>query len=68
MGLLKWAVLGAAAAYGIQHITKKRAEDGKSIVDDWNEQAPEWIEKAKQYTEEAVNKASSRVQSPENYQ
>jgi len=68
MGLLKWAVLGAAAAYGIQHITKKRTTDGKSIVDDWNEQAPEWIEKAKQYTEEAVNKVGNRVQPQEDYQ
>jgi hypothetical protein len=66
MGLLKWAIVGAAAAYGIKHITKKRQEDGKSIIDDWNERAPEWIEKAKQYTDEAVNKVSSRVS--ENYQ
>jgi hypothetical protein len=66
MGLLKWAIVGAAAAYGIKHITKKRTEDGKSIIDDWNERAPEWIEKAKQYTDEAVNKVSSRVS--ENYQ
>ena len=68
MSLLKWAVLGAAAAYGIQHITKKRTEDGKSIIDDWNEQAPEWIEKAKKYTDEAVSKVTSSVQSQENYQ
>lgn len=68
MGLLKWAILGAAAAYGIQHITKKRAEDGKSIIDDWNEQAPDWIEKAKQYTEEAVGKVANRVQPQEDYQ
>ena len=40
MGLLKWAIVGAAAAYGIKHITKKRVEDGKSIIDDWNERAP----------------------------
>lgn len=66
MGLLKWAIVGAAAAYGIKHITKKRQEDGKSIIDDWNERAPEWIEKAKQYTDEAVSKVSSRV--GENYQ
>ncbi|CAM3873390.1 YtxH domain-containing protein [Mucilaginibacter galii] len=66
MGLLKWAIVGAAAAYGIKHITKKRVEDGKSIIDDWNERAPEWIEKAKQYTDEAVNKVNSRVS--ENYQ
>jgi len=66
MGLLKWAIVGAAAAYGIKHITKKRVEDGKSIIDDWNERAPEWIEKAKQYTDEAISKVSSRVD--ESYQ
>ncbi|WP_342646336.1 YtxH domain-containing protein [Mucilaginibacter sp. CSA2-8R] len=68
MSLFKWAVFGAAAAYGIQHITKKRVEDGKSIIDDWNEKAPEWIEKAKQYTDEAITKATSKVQPEENYQ
>jgi len=66
MGLLKWAIVGAAAAYGVKYITEKRKEDGKSIIDDWNEKAPDWIEKAKQYTDEAVNKVSSKVR--ENYQ
>jgi hypothetical protein len=68
MSLLKWAVLGAAAAYGIKHITQKRVEDGKSLVDDWNEKAPEWIDKAKQYADDAINKATNRAQTQENYQ
>jgi type IV pilus biogenesis protein CpaD/CtpE len=66
MGLLKWAIVGAAAAYGIKYVTEKRKEDGRSIIDDWNEKAPDLIEKAKQYTDEAVNKMASRMR--ENYQ
>ncbi|UEG54045.1 YtxH domain-containing protein [Mucilaginibacter daejeonensis] len=65
MGLLKWAIVGAAAAYGIKYITEKRQEDGKSIIDDWNEKAPDLMEKAKQYTDEAVQRVTSRMR--ENY-
>lgn len=62
MSILKWAMVGAAAAYGINYITKKRVEDGKSIVDDWNEKAPELMEKAKTYTQQVVDKISDKVQ------
>lgn len=54
MGLIKMAIIGAAVAYGINHITKKR-EDGTSILDDLTNQAPEWMDKAKQYATQAVN-------------
>jgi hypothetical protein len=53
MGLLKFIVVGAAVGYGINYITKKN-EDGRSILDDISEDAPEWFERAKKYTEDAV--------------
>jgi polyhydroxyalkanoate synthesis regulator phasin len=51
MSLLKYLVFGAAVAAGVNYATKKR-EDGRSLVDDLTEKAPEWMEKAKQYTDQ----------------
>lgn len=48
MSLLKYVVLGAAAYAGYNYATKKRV-DGRSLVDDIKDQAPEWVNKAKQY-------------------
>ena len=49
MNLLKYVILGAAAVYGYKYATKKRDIDGKSLVDDLKEQAPEYMEKAKKF-------------------
>ncbi|WP_316847375.1 YtxH domain-containing protein [Pedobacter psychrodurus] len=55
MGLLKYAILGAAAVYGFKYVTKKRASDGKSLLDDLKERGPEYVDryvdKAKNYGE-----------------
>lgn len=48
MSILKYLAMGAAIAFGVNYVTKKRP-DGKSIVDDITEKAPEWMEKAKPY-------------------
>jgi len=52
MGLLKYAILGAAAVYGFKYATKKRASDGKSLIDDLKERAPKYIDKVKNYGEQ----------------
>ncbi|WP_443944634.1 YtxH domain-containing protein [Pedobacter sp. AW1-32] len=49
MGLLKYALLGAAAVYGFKYATKKRETDGKSLVDDFKEKSPEVLERIKRY-------------------
>ncbi len=54
MSILKFALLGAAVAYGITQITKKR-EDGTSILDDLTEKAPEWMDKAKQFANQKLD-------------
>lgn len=54
MNILKFALLGAAVAYGIDYITKKR-EDGSSILDDLTHDAPDWINDAKQFATQSVN-------------
>ncbi|MDB5133074.1 MAG: hypothetical protein JWR02_2823 [Mucilaginibacter sp.] len=48
MGLLKFIIVGAAVGYGINYLTKKRA-DGRSVIDDLGADVPEWIDKAKQF-------------------
>ena len=53
MGLLKFIIVVAAVGYGINYITKKGA-DGRSILDDITENAPEYFDKAKKYAEDAV--------------
>jgi hypothetical protein len=50
MGLLRLLVVGAAVAAGVNYATKKGA-NGRSLVDDLSDKAPEWMEKAKQYSE-----------------
>ncbi|KQM72792.1 hypothetical protein ASE74_22185 [Pedobacter sp. Leaf216] len=49
MGLLKYAILGAAAVYGFKYATKKRAVDGKSLLDDLKDQAPKYVDRVKSY-------------------
>ncbi|WP_374949156.1 YtxH domain-containing protein [Mucilaginibacter sp.] len=65
MGLLKFIAVGAAIGYGINYITKK-GENGRSILDDLTEDAPEWFEKAKQYATEKVDLAVDQVQQKRN--
>ncbi|MEO8885149.1 MAG: YtxH domain-containing protein [Mucilaginibacter sp.] len=60
MGILKFALVGAAVAYGITELTKKR-ENGTSILDDLVENAPEWMDKAKEYAAQAVDKINSNI-------
>ena len=60
MGILKMAIVGAAVAYGINHITKKRA-DGTSILDNLTKDAPEWMDKAKQYATQTVNDVREQI-------
>lgn len=50
MGLFKNLLIGAAVVAGVNYITKKRP-DGKSMVDDIKEKAPEWIDKAREFGE-----------------
>ncbi|WPU92645.1 YtxH domain-containing protein [Mucilaginibacter sabulilitoris] len=61
MGLLKFLVVGAAVAYGINYITKK-GPDGKSIIDDLAENGPEWMDRAKKYGELTLEQIAVRAQ------
>ncbi|MBB5395733.1 YtxH domain-containing protein [Mucilaginibacter sp. AK015] len=60
MGLLKFIAVGAAIGYGINYITKK-GPNGRSILDDITEEAPEWFNKAKTYATEKVEQAAQQA-------
>ena len=61
MGLFRFIVAGAAIGYGINYITKK-GPDGRSVLDDLTENAPDWFDKAKKYAEDTVNQAVKTAQ------
>ncbi|MBK0380481.1 YtxH domain-containing protein [Mucilaginibacter segetis] len=63
MGLLRFIVVGAAIGYGINYITKK-GPDGRSILDDITEEAPEWFDKAKEFATQTVEQVVEQVQQP----
>ncbi|MBD1366937.1 YtxH domain-containing protein [Mucilaginibacter sp. ZT4R22] len=66
MGLLKFIAVGAAIGYGINYITKK-GPDGRSILDDITDDAPEWFDKAKKFAEEKVEQVVTSSQSKGGY-
>ena len=61
MGLLKFIIVGAAVGYGINYITKKNA-DGRSIIEDLVDNAPDWFEKAKHLAQDALGKVSQTAE------
>lgn len=65
MSLLKYLVFGAAVAAGVNYATKKR-EDGRSLMDDLTDKAPEWMEKAKQYTSQFRGETSQNTSNTQN--
>ena len=60
MGLLKYAVLGTAVAFGIKQLTKKRS-DGTSIMDDLTNRSPELMDKAKEFVNQTVDQLSNNL-------
>lgn len=61
MGLLKFLVVGAAVAYGINYVTKK-GPDGKSVIDDLAENGPEWMDRVIKYGELTLEQIAVRAQ------
>jgi hypothetical protein len=60
MRLLKFIIVGAAVGYGINYIIKK-GDDGRSILDDIADKAPDWLDQAKKFTENTVGQVSNFV-------
>lgn len=60
MGLLRFIAVGAAIGYGINYITKK-GPDGRSLLDEITEDAPEWFDKAKKFAQDKVEEATQKT-------
>lgn len=60
MSLFKFLALGAAVAVGVNYITKK-GTNGRSIVDDLSDKAPEWMDKAKPYVDKVKDQFGGRT-------
>jgi hypothetical protein len=52
MHLLKFIIVGAAVGLGVNYITKKQA-NGRSIIEDLADNAPDWFDQAKKLAEDA---------------
>lgn len=60
MSILKYALLGAVVALGVNQLTKKR-KDGSSLLDDLTERSPEFVDKAKDYAAQAIDNVSNTL-------
>ena len=59
MRIIKFMALGAAVGYGIYYLTKEK-ENGKSILDELLEDAPEYMDRAKKYVELTIEQVAER--------
>lgn len=66
MSLLKYIIAGAAVGYAVSYITKK-GPDGRSILDDITDKAPEWFDQAKNFATETVEQVRQYAQPKGNY-
>jgi hypothetical protein len=66
MGLLKFIAIGAAVGYGINYIIKK-GPDGRSVLDDITEDAPQWFDKAIKFAEDKVEQVVKTSQPNNSY-
>lgn len=64
MKLLKLAIASAAAVFAFKYATKKRESDGKSLIDDLSDSAPEVMDKIKNFSDQVKDKYKSTA---ENY-
>jgi hypothetical protein len=60
MRIIKFMAIGAAVGYGIYYITKEK-ENGKSILDELLEDAPDYMDRAKKYIEYTFDQVSERL-------
>jgi hypothetical protein len=60
MHLLKYIIVGAVVGLGINYITQK-GEDGRSILDDLTDKAPDFFDKAKKFAEDTIGNISHTV-------
>ncbi len=60
MNLLKFIIVGAAVGIGVDYMTKKN-KNGRSILEDLADNAPDYIEKAKRMGKDVLNEAKRKI-------
>lgn len=61
MSLFKLILVGAAVGYGINYLTK-RGSDGRSVLDDITDNAPDWFDKAKKFAQDNIGTVVEQAQ------
>ena len=59
MRILKFMVAGAALGYGIYYLIKEK-ENGRSLLDELLEDAPDMVDRAKKYVELTIDQVAER--------
>jgi hypothetical protein len=59
MRIFKFMALGAAVGYGIYYLIREK-ENGKSILDELLEEAPDYVDRAKKYVELTIDQVAER--------
>lgn len=54
MGFLKTLLIGAAVYGAVKYVTKKDI-NGRTVIDDLKDQAPEWKERAKRFRDDIAS-------------
>jgi hypothetical protein len=59
MRVLKFVAIGAAVGYGIYYLTREKG-NGKSILEELLEDAPDYVGRAKKYVEYTIDQVAER--------
>ena len=60
MRILKFMAMGAAVGYGIYYLIREK-ENGKSVLEELLEDAPEYVDRAKKYVEFTIDQVAERL-------
>jgi hypothetical protein len=58
--MLKFMAVGAAVGYGIYYLIREK-ENGKSVLEELLEDAPEYVDRAKKYVEFTIDQVAERL-------
>jgi len=59
MRIIRFVAIGAAVGYGIYYLAKEK-ENGKSILEELLEDAPDYMDRAKKYVEYTFDQVAER--------
>jgi hypothetical protein len=60
MRMLKFMAVGAAVGYGIYYLIREK-ENGKSVLEELLEDAPDYVDRAKKYVEFTIDQVAERL-------